>query len=706
MHCSRPPEPPSAPARLTAGRKAIYSVITVVGLALLAELILRVGGVQALADTEDPYVGFARRLPLFVPKHDANGKAVMETAPNKRGFFNRQTFAQEKPANGYRIFCLGGSTTYGHPYTAETSFCGWLQVFLNKADPTRSWEVINAGGISYASYRVTALMEELVRYQPDLFIVYSGHNEFIEERTYREIRQLPRPIAELNAVLGHSRVFTAVRNVVQSAMPPPDERFIMAPEVDERLANSIGPVHYHRDEALRAGIVEHYRFNLSRMVSLARKAGSDIMFVTPAVNLKDMAPFKSEHREGLTGEALQQWEERFAQVRATEDMEQKRALAEKLVAADPKHAAAHYEHGKALFSLGRFAEAREAYVRALDEDILPLRVLPVMVEDLRAVARNEDVSLIDFTAMIDAIYRRDYGHEIPGSEYFIDHVHLTVEGYRLLGLELLRRLTEMGVARPGADWGATGIAAVTRDVLGAIDAKDHGNAIMTVAIVLGWAGMLEESHRLLLQAQEILGEDPKVLLRLARSAERRNRPDEAARFHERASIPYRAQLAEGFAAKGDWTQAEPYYRDLVDSYPREVLHRLNLAIALDNLGREEEAMRHFEEARRLDPGRPEPYVGLAGLYERRGNLAQARDLYRKAVANAPDDALARTSLGINLAQEGFLDEAIVHFEEAVRIDPDSADAHFNLAQALLKQHRESEAEEHLHKARSLAAGTR
>ena len=36
-----------------------------------------------------------------------------------------------------------------------------------------------SGGVSYASYRVAALMEELVRYEPDLFVIYSGHNEFL-----------------------------------------------------------------------------------------------------------------------------------------------------------------------------------------------------------------------------------------------------------------------------------------------------------------------------------------------------------------------------------------------------------------------------------------------------------------------------------------------------------------------------------------------
>ena len=61
------------------------------------------------------------------------------------------------------------------------------------ADPSRRWEVINAGGISYASYREAKLVEEIARYQPDLVLVYSGHNEFLEERTYRKAAAIPIP---------------------------------------------------------------------------------------------------------------------------------------------------------------------------------------------------------------------------------------------------------------------------------------------------------------------------------------------------------------------------------------------------------------------------------------------------------------------------------------------------------------------------------
>ncbi len=107
---------------------------------------------------------------------------------------------------------MGGSTTYGHPYWDATSFAGWLRQYLPVVDPEHNWEVINAGGISYASYRVAALMEELSQYEPDIFIVYSVHNEFLERRTYADMFDQPAAAVHLTSLLSRTRVWTAQNN--------------------------------------------------------------------------------------------------------------------------------------------------------------------------------------------------------------------------------------------------------------------------------------------------------------------------------------------------------------------------------------------------------------------------------------------------------------------------------------------------------------
>ena len=155
---------PAAVVKVPVPKKLLFAIITVVILFAAVEIVLLAVGVRTVLYDEDPYVGFSSHIPLFVEQTDPNGNKIMVTARNKLQFFNKQQFTSKKSAGTYRIFCMGGSTTFGRPYDDMTSFCGWLRAMLPKADPSRKWELVNAGGVSYASYRVAALMAELVRY--------------------------------------------------------------------------------------------------------------------------------------------------------------------------------------------------------------------------------------------------------------------------------------------------------------------------------------------------------------------------------------------------------------------------------------------------------------------------------------------------------------------------------------------------------------
>ena len=166
-------------------------------------------------------MGFASNSPIFVPLRGTGEIPQRITAPNK-DFFNQQRFPTEKTPGSYRILTLGGSTTYGRPYDDSTSFSGWLRALLSVIDKSKNWEVINAGGISYASYRIAKLMEELIRFQPDLFIIYTGHNEFLEERTYREIKQMSPLLRSTAALLQKTRTWTLMDNALKGIKPSSD----------------------------------------------------------------------------------------------------------------------------------------------------------------------------------------------------------------------------------------------------------------------------------------------------------------------------------------------------------------------------------------------------------------------------------------------------------------------------------------------------
>ena len=198
---SREADSRAEPKKLPLWKRLLFTFTPLCVSLLLFESCAALFGAEA-GSTGDPFVGFASRAHLYeaVPEAtaDLSPAALLETTPERRRWVHHTRFTPDKPHGQFRIFSIGGSTTYGRPYDGDlVSFPGWLRLLLPAVDPSRPWEVINAGGISYASYRAALVMEELVAYEPDLFIVYTGHNEFLERRTYSALLSappfLPRP---------------------------------------------------------------------------------------------------------------------------------------------------------------------------------------------------------------------------------------------------------------------------------------------------------------------------------------------------------------------------------------------------------------------------------------------------------------------------------------------------------------------------------
>ncbi len=486
---------------LSIRKKLLYGVLVTVLFFAALEFLLAILDAGPQLGTKDPYVGFEASLPLFV-EQDRNGEIYLQTAKNKLAYFNRQSFPKRKSKQTYRIFCLGGSTTYGRPYNDMTSFCGWLRELLPAIDARHDWEVINAGGISYASYRVAAVLEEICHYSPDLVIVYTGHNEFLEEHSYRDLKSTSKSMRRLTAWLYRSRTFSLLNDLISDSSVS-NERWLLPGEVDAILDHDSGPNSYHRDEKLRADILAHFEFNLGRILNTARASGAEVMLVSPAKNLKDFSPFKSEANLALSQADERRWFELFKEATQhlqLDDTHAALATIEQIATIDEGRADLHFLRGQVLLKQARFAEARAAFLRAIDQDVCPLRAISEIPAIIERTAIAQRVPLIDFASIIDNDCQRLHGHRCPGQEYFLDHVHPTIESHRLLAMALVEALSQRKILRPDPDWRDGALAAVSRKIEARIDPDFQSRALTNLAQVLSWAGKQEEAGPLALQA--------------------------------------------------------------------------------------------------------------------------------------------------------------------------------------------------------------
>lgn len=642
-------------ARLSTTRKVMFSLLATAVFFGGLELVLAAVGVERIRYEKDLYVGFSSRIPLYVERSGSDGE--METAGNKLSFFNSQRFLRQKPPGTYRIFSVGGSTTFGRPYDDVTSYCGWLRELLRKADQSHPWEVINAGGISYASYRVALLMEELIRYEPDLMLIYSGHNEFLERRTYDSVISTPSAVRGLGALLSDTRTFSALHRFIH----PPSPTTRLPGEVRTILDQSAGLDRYQRDDKLQQQVLAHFRYNLQRMIDIARSGGAEVILVTPASNLRDCAPFKSEHRALLGEVELRQYQTLLETARTSYDaanFEEALAALDEAAEIDKRHARLLYERGRVLDRLGRYQEAKAEFVRARDEDVCPLRALTPMQAIVSEVAAANDVPVLDFAAIVDA----HSDQAIPGENLFLDHVHPTIEGHRLLALELFRMMESRRIVTPRADWNDAAIAEVVETIESRVDTEAHGRALTNLSQVLSWAGKHEEADKLALQAVEMTPSNAETQSLAGLVYAKRNEFEMAQEHLERALALQPGRLV---ALKA----------------------HTNLGVVFARQGKLNDAEAHFLQAIKADPESAKVYNSLGMIAAQKKKLPEAEFYFDKAVHIEPEFAMAHYNLGNVFALQGHLLAAAQQFEKVLQLQPNYPNARERLAsmQAMMQQ---------------------
>ena len=93
--------------------------------------------------------------------------------------FRGSEISMEKPPNTFRIFVVGGSTTFGSASTSdENTMPGYLQKKFDMINLDSNIEIINAGTVgAYSKTESPFVKEVLLDFDPDLIIIFDGWND-------------------------------------------------------------------------------------------------------------------------------------------------------------------------------------------------------------------------------------------------------------------------------------------------------------------------------------------------------------------------------------------------------------------------------------------------------------------------------------------------------------------------------------------------
>jgi tetratricopeptide (TPR) repeat protein len=137
-------------------------------------------------------------------------------------------------------------------------------------------------------------------------------------------------------------------------------------------------------------------------------------------------------------------------------------------------------------------------------------------------------------------------------------------------------------------------------------------------------------------------------------------------------------------AKMEYDKAEERYKIYRWGYPKPAELAFNKAKVHKKLGMLEEALQDIQVYLKQVPDSAEGRLLLGQIYSATGENTLAIKTFKSLQGNLSIQAQAHNQLGILLLQNKSFDEAVGEFNQALSLNPDLPDAHFNLAVLLIE----------------------
>ncbi len=299
--------------------------------------------------------------------------------------FDPFIFPTVKPPDTCRIFVLGESAAQGTPDCAY-GFGRILKALLDHAHPGTNFEVITAAMPAINSHVVVEVARDLVRYQPDLFVVYMGNNEVIGPYgpgTVFAPLSSSLPLIRAGIRLRATRTGQLLADIASGLGANG-----RSPKVWRGMEMFLGRRVAADDPRLET-VCRHFRRNLEDIRHLATDSGAGVLFCTLGCNLRDCPPFASLHRADLGKDDLARWTALYEKGTRHETQGDCSLAIESYLAAaqlDDRYADLQFRLGHCYWEAGDLEKARDRFLLARDLDALRFRPDRHMNEIIRDVA--------------------------------------------------------------------------------------------------------------------------------------------------------------------------------------------------------------------------------------------------------------------------------------------------------------------------------
>jgi len=400
---------------------------------------------------------YGNDLDLFIEATNHTGYLVLNPAASKRYFINEsfaptgnsELFKKNKDDSTLRIFVLGESTTIGYPFFHNGSFHRWLQYRLMRSFPDRQFEIINLSLTAVNSYTVLGFAKELIPYQPDAVLIYTGHNEFYGTLGVGSSNRIGTStyINRLILLMRQLRVVQLLTNAYEKIKrsPASDEKY----SGQTLMQRMVGEQQIPYGSKLFYQGVNQFVSNMSETLDLFNKNHIPVFVSNLVCNDRDMKPFVSISPDsvrfpgfgrnlalGIAAYNQGDWKlaSRYLQI------------ADKIYNA---HALCNFYLGKLSVIQGDQTGAKYYFKRARDLDGLRFRA-PSLINDTIAKL----CSLFPYAHLVDVktAFEDSSAHQIIGDELMLEHVHPNLTGYAIMSDVFYEALKKEHIISPAKEY--------------------------------------------------------------------------------------------------------------------------------------------------------------------------------------------------------------------------------------------------------------
>lgn len=341
-----------------------------------------------------------------------NGKLTLNPEIAYRYFYNTNRvpsanhnyFDEIKKKNSYRVFVMGGSSAAGFPYSPNGAFSRYIRKRLELLYPEKEIEVINIAMSAINSYALCDMLPGVLEKEPDLIIIYAGHNEYYGALGVGSVETLGDTRFIVNTViwLNRFKTFELLRDIIKSvsglfSTPVKQEGTLMARMSQRQMIP-------FNSEKYFSGL-NQFEGNLRDILEMSKDKNVPVILGRLVCNLKDQKPFESVYN----GE---------------------------FPPADEIFNLAHIE-----LSSGQVYKADSLFRLAKDFDALRWRAPEKLNQIIEDLGKEYNCPVVK----LDSVFNTESDSGVVGDDLITDHLHPNLRGFQIIGREICNKGLESGI---------------------------------------------------------------------------------------------------------------------------------------------------------------------------------------------------------------------------------------------------------------------